>query len=101
MTYNINGINRAEPGRAHHREDLQRRHHQVGRPGDQGTQLRAPTLPATPIHVVFRSDQSGTTDNFQRYLDAASNGAWGKGTGQAFNGGIGEGAAGNEARRRP
>ncbi|OOK78208.1 phosphate-binding protein pstS 2 [Mycobacterium kansasii] len=36
------------------------------------------SLPSTPIHVVFRSDQSGTTDNFQKYLDAASNGAWAK-----------------------
>ncbi|KZS71431.1 phosphate ABC transporter substrate-binding protein PstS [Mycobacterium kansasii] len=54
------------------------------------------SLPSTPIHVVFRSDQSGTTDNFQKYLDAASNGAWGKGTGQTFNGGVGEGAAGND-----
>ena len=52
-------------------------------------------LPATPIHVVFRADQSGTTDNFQKYLDAASNGAWGKGAGQTFNGGVGEGASGN------
>lgn len=53
-------------------------------------------LPATPIHVVFRSDESGTTDNFQRYLDAASDGAWGKGAGKAFKGGIGEGAKGND-----
>ena len=28
-------------------------------------------LPAEPIHVVFRSDVSGTSDNFQKYLDAA------------------------------
>jgi phosphate ABC transporter phosphate-binding protein len=54
------------------------------------------TLPAEPIHVVFRNDQSGTTDNFQHYLDAASNGAWGKGTGKTFNGGVGEGAKGND-----
>ena len=54
------------------------------------------TLPATPIHVVFRNDQSGTTDNFQHYLDAASDGAWGKGTGKTFNGGVGEGAKGND-----
>jgi len=53
-------------------------------------------LPAEPIHVVFRNDQSGTTDNFQKYLDAASNGAWGKGTGKTFNGGVGEGARGND-----
>jgi phosphate transport system substrate-binding protein len=54
------------------------------------------TLPADPIHVVFRSDESGTTDNFQKYLDAASDGAWGKGAGKAFAGGVGEGAKGNE-----
>ncbi|ORA79793.1 phosphate ABC transporter substrate-binding protein PstS [Mycobacterium malmoense] len=53
-------------------------------------------LPAEPIRVVFRSDLSGTSDNFQRYLDAASNGAWGKGTGKTFNGGVGEGAKGND-----
>ena len=54
------------------------------------------SMPSEPIHVVFRSDASGTTDNFQRYLDAASNGAWGKGTGKVFNGEVGQGAPGNE-----
>ncbi|BBX63294.1 phosphate-binding protein PstS 3 [Mycobacterium saskatchewanense] len=54
------------------------------------------SLAAEPIHVVFRNDQSGTTDNFQHYLDAASNGAWGKGAGKTFNGGVGEGAKGND-----
>ena len=54
------------------------------------------TLPAQPIRVVFRSDESGTTDNFQKYLDTASNGAWGKGVGKTFKGGVGEGATGND-----
>ncbi|MCV7150638.1 phosphate ABC transporter substrate-binding protein PstS [Mycolicibacterium pyrenivorans] len=54
------------------------------------------TLPAAPINVIFRSDESGTTDNFQKYLDAASDGAWGKGAGKSFAGGVGEGAKGNE-----
>ena len=54
------------------------------------------TLPGDPINVIFRSDESGTTDNFQKYLDAASDGAWGKGAGKTFNGGVGEGAKGNE-----
>ena len=54
------------------------------------------SMPPEPIYVVFRSDASGSTDNFQRYLDAASNGAWDKGTGKDFNGGVGEGARGNE-----
>ncbi|KKB99839.1 phosphate ABC transporter substrate-binding protein PstS [Mycolicibacter arupensis] len=53
-------------------------------------------LPATPIHVVFRNDESGTTFNFQKYLDAASNGAWGKDTGLTFDGGVGGGAEGND-----
>ena len=52
-------------------------------------------LPATPIHVVFRSDQSANSSNFQKYLDAASNGAWGKGASQTFLGGVGDGAAGD------
>lgn len=56
----------------------------------------ATNLPAEPIHVVFRSDKSGTTDNFQKYLDAASDGAWGKGAGKEFNGGVGDGAVGND-----
>ncbi|QUR68811.1 phosphate ABC transporter substrate-binding protein PstS [Mycobacterium spongiae] len=54
------------------------------------------TLPGEVIHVVFRSDESGTTDNFQRYLEAASDGAWGKGAGKSFKGGVGEGAKGND-----
>ncbi|WAJ44404.1 phosphate ABC transporter substrate-binding protein PstS [Mycobacterium sp. Aquia_216] len=54
------------------------------------------SLPAEPIQVVFRSDESGTTDNFQKYLEAASEGAWGRGAGKKFNGGVGEGAKGND-----
>lgn len=53
-------------------------------------------LPAEPIRVVFRSDESGTSDNFQRYLDTASSGAWGKGAARQFRGGVGEGAEGND-----
>ncbi|EFI29512.1 phosphate-binding protein pstS 2 [Mycobacterium tuberculosis 94_M4241A] len=52
-------------------------------------------LPPTPISVIFRSDKSGTSDNFQKYLDGASNGAWGKGASETFNGGVGVGASGN------
>lgn len=52
-------------------------------------------LPSTPIAVIFRSDKSGTTANFQKYLDGASGGAWGKGVSEMFNGGVGQGASGN------
>ncbi len=48
-------------------------------------------FPAEQINVIFRSEQSGTTDDFQKYLDTASDGAWGKGVGKTFNGGVGEG----------
>ncbi|HTX94564.1 MAG TPA: phosphate ABC transporter substrate-binding protein PstS [Mycobacterium sp.] len=54
------------------------------------------TLPAEPVRVIFRSDLSGTTDNFQKYLESASNGTWNKGIGKSFNGDVGEGAKGND-----
>jgi phosphate transport system substrate-binding protein len=54
------------------------------------------SMPSLPIHVVYRSDDSGTTDTFQRYLEAASDGAWTKGVGRTWKGGVGEGAEGNE-----
>jgi phosphate transport system substrate-binding protein len=54
------------------------------------------SMPSEDIRVIYRSDASGTTDNFQSYLQAASNGAWKQGTGKTFNGGVGTGAAGNK-----
>lgn len=52
-------------------------------------------LPAVPVHVVYRSDTSGPTAAFQKYLETASDGAWFGGHGEIFNGGIGEGVTGN------
>jgi phosphate transport system substrate-binding protein len=52
-------------------------------------------LPSLPIHVIFRSDQSADTSNFEQYLDVAANGAWGKGVSQTFGGGVGDGATGD------
>jgi phosphate transport system substrate-binding protein len=54
------------------------------------------TMPAEQIHVVYRSDDSGTTDNFQQYLQAESEGAWTHGAGKAFLGGTGQAAPGNQ-----
>lgn len=54
------------------------------------------SMPAEDIRVVYRSDESGTTDNFQNYLQAASGGAWSQGTGKTFNGGAGTGVKGSE-----
>ena len=54
------------------------------------------SMPPGDITVVYRSDESGTTETFQNYLEAASDGAWGKGTGRTFNGGVGKSGVGNE-----
>ncbi|KAA2261038.1 phosphate ABC transporter substrate-binding protein PstS [Solihabitans fulvus] len=49
------------------------------------------TLPDKKIAVIYRSDDAGTTDNFQKYLTTASKGAWTQGVGKKFVGGVGEG----------
>ncbi|MFC9788711.1 phosphate ABC transporter substrate-binding protein PstS [Rhodococcus sp. NPDC127528] len=53
------------------------------------------SLPDQNITPIVRSDSSGTTDNFQQYLTAASKGAWTQGAGSDFVGGVGEGAKGS------
>lgn len=50
------------------------------------------SLPNTRISPIYRSDSSGTTDNFQKYLATAAPGSWTRGTGSEFQGGVGEGA---------
>lgn len=49
-------------------------------------------LPAIAVTPIYRSDSSGTTDNFQKYLSAAAPHTWTKGEGSEFQGGVGEGA---------
>lgn len=55
------------------------------------------TLPSEPIKVFFRSDESGTTENFTKYLSAAAPTAWtaapakkwtGKGEGKEKSAGV-------------
>jgi phosphate transport system substrate-binding protein len=50
------------------------------------------SLPSTKISPIYRSDSSGTTDNFQKYLAAAAPNSWTRGSGSEFQGGVGEGA---------
>ncbi|WP_059016789.1 phosphate ABC transporter substrate-binding protein PstS [Mycobacterium sp. M26] len=50
------------------------------------------SLPDQKITPIYRSDSSGTTDNFQKYLTAAAPESWTKGAGKEFQGGAGEGA---------
>lgn len=49
-------------------------------------------LPDQPITVVYRSDESGTSQNFQKFLATA--GEW-EGEGQKFPDAVGEGANGS------
>lgn len=49
-------------------------------------------LPPIAVTPIYRSDSSGTTDNFQMYLSAAAPHTWTKGEGSEFQGGVGEGA---------
>ena len=44
------------------------------------------TLPATPIKVYFRSDESGTTENFTSYLKAAAPQSWPQDPGKKWTG---------------
>ncbi len=58
------------------------------------------TLPASAIKVFFRSDESGTTENFTKYLKGAASADWtadpakkwtGKGEGKEKSAGVAEG----------
>jgi len=48
------------------------------------------SLPDSPITVFFRSDESGTTDNFTKWLHAAAPSVWTQDPGKAWTG-TGEG----------
>jgi phosphate transport system substrate-binding protein len=50
------------------------------------------TLPSTTVTSVHRSSDSGTTDNFTKFLDAQAKADWTFGTGQAWKGPGGQGA---------
>ena len=49
------------------------------------------SLPDSTINVYFRSDESGTTDNFQEYLTAAAPSVWTLQAGKAWRSPVGEG----------
>ncbi|MGA4837794.1 phosphate ABC transporter substrate-binding protein PstS [Streptomyces sp. G45] len=53
-------------------------------------------LPALPITAVHRSDDSGTTQNFQAYLKGASRGAWPHSAEKAWQGRGGSSASGSD-----
>jgi phosphate transport system substrate-binding protein len=57
---------------------------------------RGVALPDSRITPIYRTDPSGTTDNFQRYLTVAAPQSWTQGVGTRFQGGAGQGAASSE-----
>jgi phosphate transport system substrate-binding protein len=48
-------------------------------------------LPATPVEVFYRSDESGTTENFLTYLADSAPNAWGQEPSKVWPGTAGEG----------
>ncbi|MCI1255081.1 MULTISPECIES: phosphate ABC transporter substrate-binding protein PstS [Corynebacterium] len=56
---------------------------------NQGT-----TLPDLPISVLYRAEESGTSDNFQKFLTAATDGYWDT-EGKTFPTKVGSGAQGS------
>jgi len=48
-------------------------------------------LPSEPIKVFYRSDESGTTENFQKYLNGAAGTVWTEKASKKFAGKVGEG----------
>lgn len=55
------------------------------------------SLPATSITAVHRSKDSGTTENFTKFLDAQAKADWTYGSGQAWKAPGGQGAADSSA----
>lgn len=55
------------------------------------------SLPSTSITTVHRSKDSGTTDNFTKFIDAQAHSDWTYGTGQSWSAPGGTGAADSSA----
>lgn len=51
------------------------------------------TLPSTKISVFFRSDSSGTTDNFTNYMNTVDPADWPAGHDKSWKGSVGQGKA--------
>ena len=67
---------RPHPRRRHDRQDLPAPDHQAGTTPPSRPSTPSANLPATDITVAHRSDGSGTTENFTKYLVAAAPGTW-------------------------
>ena len=93
VAYNLEGRRPAwslDPGRRWPRSSAARS--PSGTTGDRRANTGA-TLPDADIKVFFRSDESGTTENFEKYLAAALPGRLDRRARQDLAGGIGQGKA--------
>ena len=75
LAYNVSGVDSliADPRGAG--RDLQRHDHELERPGDRRDQPRRHPADLA-IQAVHRAEDSGTTENFTKYLKAAAPAAW-------------------------
>ena len=74
IAYNVDGVDKLVLDARRRRQDLQRQDHHLERPGHRRAQPGRRRCRRTPIKVFFRSDESGTTENFTKYLKAAAPG---------------------------
>lgn len=75
ITYNVQGVDKLQLSPETLAKIFQREIRKWNDPAIAADNPGA-KLPASDIVVVHRADASGTTDNFTKYLDQASGGAW-------------------------
>ena len=85
MSYNLDGVDELQLSPDTLAGIMQTDDHHVGRTRRSRRTTPTPTLPSTPIVVVHRSDGSGTTSNFTKYLTAAAPDVWTLESGDTVN----------------
>ena len=68
VVYNLPGVDGLQLSPKTLARHLQQQDHQVGRRGDQGRQPGRQAARRPPIQAFHRSDESGTSDNFTKFL---------------------------------
>ena len=85
VSYNLSGVTDLQLSPADFGQDLPGPDQEVERRPRSRPTTPASTLPARAIVVVHRSDGSGTTNNFTKYLVAAGGSDWTLGTGDTVD----------------
>ena len=101
IAYNVNGVDKLILDPRRRRQDLQRQDHHLERPGHRQDQPGRHPAVRPPIKVFFRSDESGTTENFTKYLARRGAGRLDRRPGQEVDRqGRGQGEVGRRRRGR-